>query len=251
MVEAGMMTGQAARAKRRSWFGRLLSLLISTTVAAVAANLMLFTPAAAAGTACTGVVAVGNGKSINTTAGCAQPGVPPPVGGTATNPATGYIQITMPAGVTTATLLDVFQAVGTGDNSTFYMGSYTVSFGSCTGGTATGGTYVVGTGGTYPGTPPTTTGTLPIYTASTAGGTVTCAYTVLYSGTAPTTGHSFRNDVFVTYGDLTTAQFASQSVGAPGGIVVPEAPLAILLPLIGLAIVGVVALAVRRRRILV
>jgi hypothetical protein len=135
---------------------------------------------------------------------------------------------------------------GTGGSNAnrFYQGSYTVTFTNCVGGTATGGTETIGAGGSYPGSPPTNGGA-PTFKVDPNATSMTCDYSVTFAGTAPSgTITGIQNDVWMLFGGSVQAAFlASQSPAA----VVPEAPVAILVPLTGLAALGA-ALFVSRRR---
>ena len=161
---------------------------------------------------------------------------------------------------TTYTLVDVMETLGT--DHQFVGGSYTLNFaGSCTAGSATGGTYTVnGTApiaSTYPTSPPSTTGTLPTITTD-GSGDFNCNYTVSYptiDGTNDATCGgvnlcSTRNDLFVMSGNFKVTQTASLSVppdGAPPTSV-PEAPLPILIPA-GILLALGAGLVLWRRRI--
>ncbi len=177
--------------------------------------------------------------------------------GNATDPATGFIAITMPSGITTATVTDAFQGLSEeGQPDLFFIGQYTIRLSRCTGGTATGGSYTtVASTGAYPGSPSGSQppaifsgGTLPTVIAEMAGGTVICAYVITVNSTAPSeTITSVRNDLWINFiGDGTTA-IASVSVKPFGFSPVPEAPQPILLPLAALAIFGSAFLLMSRR----
>lgn len=168
-------------------------------------------------------------KNIDTTLGCDNPD------GAATNPATGYFAINMPATTTTAGLIDYFQ----GGGQTFF-GTYTLTFSNCAGGSATGGTYTLSDpaspGGGFTGQP-------GAVTADTPGGTVSCAYSVSYSGTPPA-GATLTNRIQTA--DQSPMGASSATVQRFAAADIPEAPIAILLPAAGALAGGV--LLVRRRR---
>jgi hypothetical protein len=135
---------------------------------------------------------------------------------------------------------------GTGGSNAnrFYQGTYTFTFTNCVGGTATGGTETIASGGAYPGAPPTNSGA-PTFKVDSNATSMTCDYSVTFAGSAPSgTITGIQNDVWMLFGGSVQAAFlASQSPAA----VVPEAPVAILVPLTGLAALGA-ALFVSRRR---
>jgi hypothetical protein len=191
-----------------------------------------------------------NCKTVTTTGSTAN-------GGNMTNPTSGTITFTGLTPGTTYNVEDVLQALPVGQNTAgFYTGTYTLAFTSCTAGSGIGSTYTVTSAtGSYPSSPPTTSGTLPTITASDTG-TVSCNYTLTFTVTSPTLSGSIastRNDFFVL-NQLTGAvvtQVASMSVGPPPNqppVVIPESPLAaIILPLSGLAVLGFGLVLWRRR----
>ena len=126
----------------------------------------------------------------------------------------------------------------------FYQGTYRFTFTNCTGGTATGGTETIGAGGRFPGSPPTNSGA-PTFTLDPNSTAMSCDYNVTFSGTAPSgTITALQNDVWMLQGGSVQAAFSGSVSPAA---VVPEAPVAILVPLTGLAIVGGALLVIRRR----
>jgi hypothetical protein len=173
-------------------------------------------------------------KNINTSLGCDD------ASGAATDPATGYITVAMPSGVTTATLIDVFRPQPAPHD--YYDGSYVANFSGCTGGTATDASYTVSASPpTYP-TPPGTSGTLPTVTASTAGGTVSCAYSISVTGSPPqATIVSVVNAAFITFSNDAKTHVATISVKPfteiPPGGTIPEVPWVPALVLLGGVIV--------------
>ena len=126
----------------------------------------------------------------------------------------------------------------------FYQGTYTFTFTNCIGGTATGGTETIGAGGTFPGSPPTNSGA-PTFTLGLNSTAMSCDYSVSFTGKAPAgTISGLQNDVWMLFdGSVQAAFSAAQTPGA----VLPEAPLAVLLPFSGLAIVGGALFLIRRR----
>jgi hypothetical protein len=137
----------------------------------------------------------------------------------------------------------------------FAKGSYTLSWGACSDGSAHGATYTVGAGGDYATKTPPRTDDSPTGVTITAGadGGFRCAYTLEYpSGDAiPAGGNgSVRNDfwVFSLSGKFVT-HTASKSVAAGGGPPVPEVPSAILIPA-GMLLLGGGFLFLRRRQTL-
>src|ERR1700694_4879163 len=98
---------------------------------------------------------------------------------TSPGPMTGTISVDSIPSLTTVTLVDAFQAVpdsGT-DANRFYRGTYHFTFTNCTGGTATGGSETIGSGGAFPGNPPTNSGA-PTFTLASNSTSMTCDYTV-------------------------------------------------------------------------
>jgi hypothetical protein len=152
--------------------------------------------------------------------------------GKLTTPTTsGVITFTGLKASTTYNVVDAIEALPTGTG--FAYGSYTLTWGACTGGSAVGGIYTVVSGGSYPHTLPTTSPSpTKVTIKSSASGTFRCAYTLAYpSGSIPAGAVSVRNDFWVVNGTGTIAtQVASRSVPPGGGPPVPEAPLAILIP---------------------
>jgi len=202
----------------------------------------------AARVACGPPTAGGSGavsKNIATDGGCDDSN------GTATYPVTGFITLTFPTASSRATGVDAFQAK---PSQVYVSGSYSVTFSHCTGGTSSGGTYQVGSGNQF-ATPPTNAGgttysaaNSPLsFTATAAGGSVSCAYSVTSTGAFPNGTVSMTNDIFVFFSDGTSGQFASESVrpfsGAP--VIVPEVPQVALLAVAG---VGATACVAARRR---
>jgi hypothetical protein len=172
-------------------------------------------------------------------------------GGAMTNPTSGTITFTGLAINTTYNVVDVLQALPIDTNGGgFYTGTYTLVFTSCSHGSGFGTTYTVTSqNGSYPDTPPTTSGTLPTITSD-SGGLFSCNYTLTFTVTSPNppaTIASTRNDFFVIGGP----QVASASVKPPPNgppVVIPESPLAaIILPLSGLAVLGFGLVLWRRR----
>lgn len=147
-------------------------------------------------------------------------------------------------GLTPLTTYSIVDAIEGVVSKTFVTGTYTLTFGTCTNGTATSSTYTVTGGGSYPKTPPNTTGTLSTITTD-ATGTFSCSYTLSYP--TITLQESVRNDVFVLSGGTVVTQVASASVHPGGGPIVPEAALAAFIPLT-LLLVGGGYLYVRSRR---
>jgi hypothetical protein len=232
-------TGAGAPSARRS-YSRVVRLLLAGTMAA--AGLAAY-PVLAGATglcdlsACSKTVSVSNGAMTN------------PVAGVVTinglNPSTSY------------SVVDALQALPNDQSNRdrYYQGSYTLSWNSCTSGSATGSTFNVGPNlagtGFAVGVPPMTSGPLVSITAG-SGGSVVCAYTLTFTA-SPVVGTvvSVRNDIFLMNGSSPVAHFASISVGAPPltpppGI--PESPLMVLLPVSALAVFGLVFLKEFRRQ---
>lgn len=156
-------------------------------------------------------------KSIDTTLGCDA------ADGTALNPVTGWMTVHMPAGISTATGLDVFEANVKGGDHPYWAGGYTVSFPTVSGGTATGATYTVADGSARYPDPPSITPHPLTFTSTTAGGTVQAQYRVVFSGSAPAAMAdmaSMTNNLFVWFGDgspKTQARTVSVKPFEPGG----------------------------------
>ena len=168
--------------------------------------------------------------------------------GTLSSPGTmtGKISVGSIPANTHLIMVDAFQAVpDTGSNANrLYRGTYHFTFTNCTGGTATGGSETIGAGGAFPGNPPTNSGP-PTFTLGAHSTSMSCDYVVTFSGTAPSgTRTAIKNDVWMMFnGTLQSAFFAT---GTPNPVV-PEAPMAILIPLTGIAAVGGALLVIRRR----
>jgi hypothetical protein len=123
----------------------------------------------------------------------------------ASSPYAGVLTMTFPGGVTAATGVDAFQS----DPVEVYVpGAYTVAFTSCSGGSALGGTYLVGPGNVFPTPPTDATGTT--YGASNApftlvasapGGTLACQYTVTAPTALPAFTLSLTNELFLFFSD--------------------------------------------------
>ncbi len=168
-------------------------------------------------------------KNIDTSLGCDNPG------GTATNPATGWITVNFPMS-NQLWLMDTFAP---GPGATSYPGNYQATFTNCIGGTATPG------GWSAPGG-----GTLSLWTAPTLGGTVSCQYSVAYAGTAigPTSSLANLAQFYTTpTASVLYATAYSAIVHAFGAPLVPEVRFAALLPLAGIVTFGVLIGFNRRR----
>jgi hypothetical protein len=184
-------------------------------------------------------------KNIDTDGGCDNSN------GTATFPVTGFITLNFPNASSRATGVDAFQAK---PSQVYMSGSYSVTLSHCTGGISSSGTYQVGSGNQFP-TPPTNAGgttysasNSPLsFTATAAGGSVSCAYSVTSTGAFPRGTVSMTNDIFVFFSDGTSGHFASESVKPYSGLsaVLPEVPQVALLALAG---VGASACVAGRRR---
>jgi hypothetical protein len=169
------------------------------------------------------------------------------LGGTLTHPGpmTGTLSVGSIPANTKLIMVDAFQAVpDTGSSANrFYRGTYTFTFTNCTGGTATGGAETIGTGGAFPGNPPTNSGA-PTFTLASNSSSMSCDYSVTFAGNAPTgsiTG--LNNDVWMMFNGALQSQFFAT---APNPVI-PEAPMAILMPLTGIAAVGGALFVIRRR----
>jgi hypothetical protein len=169
--------------------------------------------------------------------------------GKLTTPSTsGIITFTGLTASTTYNVVDAIEALPTGKG--FADGSYTLSWGACTQGSAVGGTFTVVSGGSYPHTLPTTSPSpTGVTITSSALGGFSCAYTLSYpSGSIPSGAVSVKNDFWVVKVDGTIAtQVASRSVPPGGGPPVPEVPLAILIPA-GMLLLGAGYVLLRRRQ---
>jgi hypothetical protein len=136
-------------------------------------------------------------KSIETTLGCDV------ADGVALSPAAGWMTVHMPAGMSSASALDVFEANVKGGDHPYWAGSYAVSFPIVVGGTAGGATYdVSATSARYPD-PPAMAHPLS-FTSTVPGGTVTAQYSVAFTGSAPAPAAdmaSMTNNLFVWFGE--------------------------------------------------
>jgi hypothetical protein len=244
------MSGDSVISELRVLAGRRM-LGVGGALALASAGLFLFSGSVGATTACTAPSAPSPGvaKNIDTISGCN-------VGGAqADNPVTGWITINFPGDSASATGVDAFSQPP-GASGPVLSGTYTITFSSCTGGPTTDDasyTYTVAAGDTYPSEPSSTPSTPLMFTADSAGGTVECAYSVTQSPTLSTSGkggNTFTNDIWVNFSNNTSAQAASNSVGPPvPPEAIPEAPLAIGLPIAALVLFGgAFFIAVRRRR---
>ena len=168
--------------------------------------------------------------------------------GRLTAPSTsGKITLTGLSRSTTYSVVDAIEAlpVGTG----FAHGRYTLRWGVCVHGSATGGSFRVVSGGSYPRKPPKTSPsptTLKI--KSSAAGTFNCAYTLAYpAGNIPDRAVKVKNDFWVITKDGTIATHVDSKSVLPGaGPPVPEVPVAILIP-VGMALVLAVYVLFARR----
>jgi hypothetical protein len=175
-------------------------------------------------------------------------------GGALTSPSTtGTVTFyggTGGAGLSASTTYNVVDAIEGLPNHNFADGSYTLTWGTCTDGSATGATYTVVSGGSYPLTLPTTSPSPTGVTIKTGtDGGFSCAYTLAYpSGSIPTGSVSVKNDFWVVNVSGTRAtQTASESVKPGVGPPVPEVPLAILIPA-GMLLLGAGYILIRRRQ---
>lgn len=186
---------------------------------------------ASAAVACTPPGVPANGvavKNIDTTLGCNNPS------GNATNPATGWITVHMPVPVPQANVFDWFTG---GPGGAPYVGNYTATF-VCQGGSATPGNYSFD-GTTFSGSP-------SLWTTG-AGGAMSCQYTVTFLGTPPAGVTTLQNNAQFLLGGgglLTATSPVVLTFAAPA---VPEVPLTIALPVLGVAIVAAFLAWSRRR----
>lgn len=170
-------------------------------------------------------------------------------GGRLTTPSTsGKITLTGLSPSTTYNVVDAIEAlpVGTG----FAHGRYTLSWGACAHGSATGGTFKIVSGGSYPLTPPKTNPSpTGLKVKSSAAGTFSCAYTLAYpAGNIPDKAVKVKNDFWVVKKDGTVATHVDSKSVLPGaGPPVPEVPVAILIP-VGMVLVCAAYLVFVRRR---
>jgi hypothetical protein len=164
-----------------------------------------------------------------------------------TNPTSGIIEFG--SGLTagsTYSLADAIYVVGT--IKTYVPGTYTLAWGTCTDGSATGSTYTVNASANQYPTAPSTSGTLPTITAG-ADGAFSCSYTLTYpdtSGVDPN-GTSVFNAAVVIGGPQVASPSFEPGGGPPTGI--PESPFAALLPISALVVLGGLAFIVYRRRL--
>jgi hypothetical protein len=194
--------------------------------------------------------------SANSDSGCAN--APPEAcktvqidsGGSLTSPSTTgtitFYAASLSAS-TTYSVVDALEAVGTVKG--FAYGSYSLSWGTCTDGSAVAGTYTADSGGSYPMTPPATTPSpTGVTITSGADGGFSCAYTLAYpTAGIPTDANSVKNDFWVLSGSTVVTQTASKSYPPGGSPVVPEVPLAILIPA-GMLLLGAGYFLIRRRQ---
>lgn len=190
------------------------ALLAGGAIAAVAglATLMFGTATAGATVTTCAAAPAGAGeinKNVDTTLGCDQSD------GTMGMPATGWMTVHMPGGVSTATGADVFEANVRGGGHPYYAGSYVLSFTTVAGGTATGGTYSMApTTVTYPDDPPVAHALS--FTASAPGGVVTAQYSLSFTGSEPVAHDriaSITNNLFVWFaGNDKSTQVRTESV---------------------------------------
>ena len=159
-------------------------------------------------------------------------------------------------------LLDVFEGLPTIDCPTpktascatrYYRGSYAATFSGCSGGTITGGIETVAADGTVMVSALTSTegSALRVIATSLAG--VSCSYRIKFAGKAPGgTITAARNHMWVLVNGAVVSDLAGPAMQAPLDApppVVPEAPIALLLPVTGLLTATLVSLlALRRRR---
>jgi hypothetical protein len=226
---------------RVTWLRRAIILGVGTltlagcgsTVAAAAPSGAVLT-AATTGPCTAPVAGVAGSISLNiaTASGCDVIGAP------AATPITGFITVHFAADTSTGSGV---LALGQPAGSAYVAGKYTVTLTSCAGGSATGASYTV-SAGSYP-TLAVSSPTDPLkFTASATAGTVSCAYTFTASPALNGT-ESFAVDAFVNIGSCdcpcVRTNGATVAVSPPGPPpVLPEAPLAILLPLAAVGILG-------------
>ena len=170
--------------------------------------------------------------------------------GRLTTPSTsGAVTLTGLHASATYGVVDAIEALPRGTG--FAYGSYTLSWGACTHGSAYGGSFKVVSGGSYPTTPPATS---PFPTGvrikSSATGTFSCKYTLAYpAGHVPSRAVSVRNDFWLVNSEgIVATQVASKSVKPGGGPGVPEVSFAILIP-VAMLLLGGSYVFLRRRRV--
>jgi hypothetical protein len=171
------------------------------------------------------------------------------VSGDSANPGTVTGKITI-NNVTTGghyLVVDALQARPDPDNQPdrFYQGSYAFHFSNCVGGsTPADTTETIGSGGGFqPGLPPTNSGA-PQWNPTS--GSMSCDYSLTFTGSAPAgTLTGFTNDAWLLQNGKVMASFNATFTPPP---VVPEAPMAVLLPLTGLAMLGATVFVLRRRQ---
>lgn len=174
----------------------------------------------------------------------------------------GTVTLTRPGSGTDYRLLDVFEGLPTIACQTpktascaarYYGGSYVATFSECSGGTITGGIETVAADGTVKvsGLTSTEESGLRVILTSVAG--VSCSYRIRFAGKAP--GGSItaaRNHMWVLVNGAVVSELTGPAMPPPLDApppIVPEAPIALLLPLTGLATATLVSLfALRRKR---
>ncbi len=163
---------------------------------------------------------------------------------------TGVITLTDLKVSATYRVVDVIEALPRGTG--FAYGSYTLSWGACAHGSATGGSFKVVSGGSYPSTPPTTNPSpTGVRIRSSAAGGFSCAYTLAYpAGHVPAKAVSVRNDFWLVNSEgIVATQVASKSVKPGAGPGVPEVSVAISIP-VAMLLLGGGYVVLRRRRAL-
>ena len=224
-----------------------LSLLLVVLVIFAVNNLPLFHPAArpvvganthppgAAGASVAKVNGVSATKSTTSLTGAL----------TGAMSMTGTITLAGDA-ATAYTVVDAFQALPAGS---FYQGTYTISF-TCSPGTGASTTETIGAGGSFgaPASLPPSHSEPPTITTDESGN-ATCEYAVNFSGSTPEGSiASIRNDIWIGCNSVLCLTSAAGASIPPADAIVPEAPIAALLPLTGFALLGLVFFVVARRR---
>ena len=146
-------------------------------------------------------------KNISTDQGCNNSE------GQADFPITGWIAYN-PGAATTVQLGDFYEGLS---SHNFYWGAYTLTFGTCTDGAATSGTYNVTQGtGDYPSTVPTYSGVLATLTGGADGKSI-CPYSLTVQNEPSGHLNSSKNDLWImTNGEAAQGHHtATESVKPP------------------------------------
>jgi hypothetical protein len=132
------------------------------------------------------------------------------------------------------------------------LGTYEASFSGCTGGSILGGIETIAPGFIHSEPQRTTSPDLLPLQVAAGHNTIRCDYAVRYTGADAPTGsvQAIRNDVWVLRSGMAVAQLVGPEIQAssqPPPPIIPEAPIAVLLPLTGVLSIAVGILVLRRR----